>query len=228
VIREIILDTETTGLSPQGGDRLVEIGCLELINHLPTGRQYHQYINPEREVPEEAVRVHGLTYERLKPEPVFAQVADAFLDFVQDSPLVIHNASFDMGFINHELGKLGRPPIPMARAVDTVQIARRKFPGAPASLDALCRRFGIDNSGRTFHGALLDASLLADVYIELLGGRQVGLTFERTSVSRGGVTVKTETLTVREARPHAPSEDELSAHAAFIKKMKTPAIWLQE
>ncbi len=228
MIREIILDTETTGLSPRDGDRLVEIGCLELINHVPTGRQYHQYINPEREVPEEAVRVHGLTWERLKPEPVFAQVADAFLDFVQDSALVIHNASFDMGFINAELAKLGKPAIPMARAVDTVQIARRKFPGAPASLDALCRRFGIDNSGRTFHGALLDASLLADVYIELLGGRQVGLSFDRTVVSAGGATVTAETLTVREARPHAPSEDELAAHAAFIKKMKTPAIWLQE
>lgn len=228
MIREIILDTETTGLSPRDGDRLVEIGCLELINHIPTGRQYHQYINPEREVPEEAVRVHGLTYERLKTEPVFAQVADAFLDFVQDSPLVIHNAGFDMGFINHELAMLGKPAIPMTRAVDTVQIARRKFPGAPASLDALCRRFGVDNSGRTFHGALLDASLLADVYIELLGGRQVGLTFERTSVSVGGITVTAETVTFREPRPHAPSEEELAAHAAFIKKMKTPAIWLQE
>lgn len=228
MIREIILDTETTGLSPQGGDRLVEIGCLELINHLPTGRQYHQYINPERDVPDEAVKVHGLTWERLKTEPVFAEVADAFLEFVQDSPLVIHNASFDMGFINHELGKLGRPPIPMARAVDTVQIARRKFPGAPASLDALCRRFGVDNSGRTFHGALLDASLLADVYIELLGGRQVGLTFERTVVSAGGVTATAGAVTVREARPHAPTEDELAAHAAFIARMKTPAIWLQE
>ena len=171
VLREIVFDTETTGLSPENGDRLVEIGAVELINHIPTGRTYHQYINPERSVPEEVVAVHGLTEEFLKDYPVFAEVAAAFVEFVgEDGVLVAHNASFDIKFINFELKKLGRAEYEWDRVVDTLEIARKKFPGAKNNLDALCKRFNIDNSHRTKHGALLDAELLADVYLELLGG----------------------------------------------------------
>jgi DNA polymerase-3 subunit epsilon len=171
-MREIILDTETTGLDPLRGDRLVEIGGIELINHFPTGRTYHVYINPERDMPEEAFRVHGLSAEFLADKPRFADLVAEFWSFIADATLVIHNASFDMGFINAELKRAGRQNFPMDRVVDTLAMARRRFPGSPASLDALCSRFGIDNSRRTRHGALLDAELLADVYIELIGGRQ--------------------------------------------------------
>ena len=174
-MREIVLDTETTGLDPKSGDRLVEIGCVELDNHLPTGRTYHQYVNPEREMPDEAFRVHGLSEAFLANYPVFADIAESFLEFIGDAHLVIHNASFDLGFINAELKRLGRAPVEPRRAIDTVQVARGKYPGAQASLDALCRRFEIDLSVRTKHGALLDAELLADVYLELVGGRQPGL-----------------------------------------------------
>ena len=174
-MRELILDTETTGLDPLNGDRLVEIGCVEVLNHISTGKTYHQYINPERDMPAGAFAVHGLSEEFLSGYPVFAEAVDAFLDFIGSDPLVIHNAKFDMGFLNAELRRLNRPTLPMSQSVDTVSIARRRFPGAPASLDALCRRFGINNSSRTKHGALLDAELLAEVYLELRGGRQPGL-----------------------------------------------------
>src|SRR5690606_30758717 len=169
---EVVLDTETTGLNPMLGDRIVEIGCIELVNHVPTGRFFHRFCNPQRPMPAEAAAVHGLTDAFLADQPLFAEVVDELLDFLKDSPLVIHNAAFDIAFLNAELARLGLPQVPMERAVDTLALARSRFPGAQASLDALCRRFGIDNSARTKHGALLDAELLADVYLELVGGRQ--------------------------------------------------------
>jgi len=183
-MREIVLDTETTGMNPVDGHKLVEIGCVELVNHIPTGRTYHQYINPERDVPAEAAAVHGLTEERLKNEPTFGEIVGDFLDFLGgDSRLVIHNAEFDMKFINAELAAFGFPSITPKRVIDTVLMARKKFPGSPASLDALCRRFNIDNSSRILHGALLDSELLAEVYLELLGGRQQGLKIEEQKTS---------------------------------------------
>ena len=223
-MREIVLDTETTGLDPKSGDRLVEIGCVELDNHLPTGRTYHQYVNPERDMPDEAFRVHGLSEAFLAKHPVFADIADAFLEFIGDADLVIHNASFDLGFINAELQRLGRASVENRRAIDTVQIARGKYPGAQASLDALCRRFEIDLSVRTKHGALLDAELLADVYLELVGGRQP--VFELASQRRRSAsqTVETREKPARPVRPHAPSEAESTAHQAFLEKITDP-IW---
>ena len=171
-MREIVLDTETTGLDPNQGDRIVEIGAVELWNHIPTGKTYHQYINPERNMPNEAFQVHGLGDDFLRDKPVFSNIAADFVEFIADSKLVIHNASFDMRFLNAELSWVKRPQIPLERALDTLAIARKKFPGSPASLDALCRRFGIDNNARTLHGALLDSEILAEVYLELIGGRQ--------------------------------------------------------
>ncbi|MEC9185252.1 MAG: DNA polymerase III subunit epsilon [Pseudomonadota bacterium] len=223
-MREIVLDTETTGLDPKSGDRLVEIGCVELDNHLPTGRTYHQYVNPERDMPDEAFRVHGLSEVFLAKHPVFADIADAFLEFIGDADLVIHNASFDLGFINAELQRLGRASVENHRAIDTVQIARGKYPGAQVSLDALCRRFEIDLSARTKHGALLDAELLADVYLELVGGRQPG--FELASQRRrfASQTLETREKPARPARPHAPSEAESTAHQSFLEKITDP-IW---
>lgn len=171
-MREIVLDTETTGFEPEAGDRIVEIGAVELENHMPTGRVYHQYVNPERDMPEGAFAVHGLSEAFLRDFPVFKQVGQAFLDFVGDAKLVIHNAPFDMKFLNAELKWTGLPVLPMDRAIDTLAMAKAKFPGSPASLDALCRRFGVDNAARTKHGALLDSEILAEVYLELIGGRQ--------------------------------------------------------
>jgi len=222
-MREIVLDTETTGLDPKSGHRIVEIGCVELINHVATGNTYHQYINPERDMPEEAYRVHGLSQEFLSGHPVFAAVADGFLAFVRDSRLVIHNAEFDMGFINAELRALGRDALDKARAVDTVQIARRKFPGAPANLDALCKRFQIDNSDRDLHGALKDARLLADVYLELIGGRQPDLELAEEAKAAEAAVVGERNH--REARPHAATAEEEAAHRAFLEKIKDP-LWL--
>jgi len=230
-MREIVLDTETTGLSPNDGDRIVEIGCMELLNHVPTGKVYHQYINPERDMPAEAERVHGLSAEFLSGHPVFADIADAFIEFVGESPLIIHNASFDMGFINAELARLGTEPLPKSRAIDTVSMARRKFPGAQASLDALCRRFGIDLSERDLHGALLDARLLAEVYLELLGGRQHGMdlaadAYESVQISENTPEVVDTTSGHRAPRAHAASEEENARHAVFLEKIKDP-IWLR-
>ncbi len=227
-MREIVLDTETTGLDPDTGDRIVEIGALELHNHLPTGRTYHQYINPCRPMPREAFDVHGLGDDFLKDKPVFETIADEFLAFIGSSRLVIHNAGFDMKFLNAELRWAGRPPIAMERALDTLTIARKKFPGSPASLDALCRRFGIDNSARTLHGALLDSEILAEVYLELIGGRQpgFGLTGSSTDASR---LAEDETEWHPGARPAplAPriSEKEIAAHEAFVKAMGDGALW---
>jgi DNA polymerase-3 subunit epsilon len=221
-MREIVLDTETTGLDPAAGHRVVEIACLELVNRVPTGRHYQTYLNPERDMPEEAFRVHGLSEEFLRAHPVFAEAVDRFLEFLGDADLVIHNAEFDLRFVNAELERIGRPPLADRGVVDTVALARQRFPGALASLDALCRRFGIDNSARTVHGALLDAELLAEVYLELCGGRQPGL-----GLAAGGAVRGAPARTGRAARPprpHGPGEDERAAHAAFVAGLKDP-IW---
>lgn len=231
-MRELVLDTETTGLDPLNGDRLVEIGCVEVFNHIATGKTYHQYINPERDMPAGAFGVHGLSEEFLSGYPVFADVVDAFLDFIGDDPLVIHNAQFDMGFINAELRRLKRPALPMSQSVDTVSMARRRFPGAPASLDALCRRFDIDNSSRTKHGALLDAELLAEVYLELRGGRQPGLSLAAAEAGASSANEEAEPADLqpgtelRPPRPHAPTAEEIAAHDAFVATLKEP-LWSQ-
>ncbi|RWR31105.1 DNA polymerase III subunit epsilon [Sinirhodobacter populi] len=229
-MREIVLDTETTGFEPGEGDRIVEIGAVELFNHVPTGRTYHQYINPERDMPTEAFNVHGLSAEFLSDKPVFAAIAQDFLDFIGgDSKLVIHNASFDMKFLNAELSWVKKPLIADDRAVDTLMMARRKFPGSPASLDALCRRFNIDNSSRTLHGALLDSEILADVYLELIGGRQpgFGLTIEP---ARNRTTAVSEEWRPRPRPVPLPprlTEEEAQAHEAFVAKLGENAIWLR-
>jgi len=221
-MREIVLDTETTGLDPVGGHRIVEIACLELINHIPTGRHFQCYVNPERDVPPDAIAVHGLTAEFLADKPRFAEIADELLQFIGEAPLVIHNAEFDLRFLNSEFLQLGRPALPMQAIVDTLQLVRQKFPGAPASLDALCRRFAIDNSSRTKHGALLDTELLADVYLELVGGRQAGL--ELTAATETVGVVMTAIRVPRPPRPHAPNEMELAAHLLLVAQLKNP-IW---
>ena len=226
-MREIVLDTETTGFDPESGDRIVEIGAVELFNHLPTGKTYHQYINPERSMPQEAFEVHGLGDDFLKDKPVFAAVGQAFLDFVGDAKLVIHNAAFDMKFLNAELGWINLPQLPWERAVDTLAIARSKFPGSPASLDALCRRFGIDNSARTLHGALLDSEILAEVYLELIGGRQPGFGLDTGAKQQNGVT-KTDDWRPT-ARPSALASrlttEEAVAHQTFVEKLGEQAVW---
>lgn len=221
-MREIALDTETTGLDPTSGHRIIEIGCVEMRGRIRTGRTFHTYLNPEREVPQEAFAVHGLSTEMLRDKPVFSVMAGALIDFIADSPLIIHNARFDMGFINAELALIGLEPLPFERAVDTVGLARKKFPGAPASLDALCKRFEIDLSARTRHGALLDAELLADVYLELTGGRQAALNLAAERVLQEGALAQR-----REgwpARMFAPAEEEAEAHRAFIETLKNP-LW---
>jgi DNA polymerase-3 subunit epsilon len=225
-MRELVLDTETTGLNPSAGHRIVEIGCVELVNHLPTGRDFHVYINPERDMPEEAFQVHGLSMDFLSDKPVFAQIADEFLAFIGGDPLIIHNAEFDMRFLNAEMALLERPRL-SNRAIDTLLIARQKFPGAQANLDALCRRFEIDLSQRDKHGALLDAQLIADVYLELVGGREPGLGLAASlSAEEAEIAFKPETRERREPRrdlPGArPSDAELAAHAAFLKNIASP------
>ena len=222
-MREVVLDTETTGLDPASGHRVVEISCVELVNHVPTGTVYQAYVNPEREMPDGALAVHGLSNAFLAQQPRFAEVAEAFLAFVDDAILVAHNAEFDLGFINEELRRIGLPRLSHVQVVDTVALARRKYPGMQASLDALCRRFGIDNSAREKHGALLDADLLAQVYLYLVGGRQpaLGLSFEAAPVPGSAVPI-----IARPPRPHAPSPAELAAHAAFVATLPNP-IWLQ-
>lgn len=220
--REIILDTETTGLDPFSGDRVVEIGAVELINHIPTGRHYHQYINPERDMPPGAQAVHGLSSEFLRDKPVFAEICGDFMDFIGDSTLVIHNADFDMKFVNHHIKDLGFAAISMARVIDTLKMARQKFPGAPASLDALCKRFNVDLSGRTLHGALLDSNLLAQVYLELIGGRQADLGLLASAAAGGGGD--TAVRQFRAPRPHAPNDAELESHADMLRQIKNP-LW---
>jgi DNA polymerase-3 subunit epsilon len=226
-MREIVLDTETTGFDPESGDRIVEIGAVELMGHVPTGNTYHQYINPERDMPQEAFEVHGLSEEFLRDKPVFAQIAKDFLDFVGDAKLVIHNASFDMKFLNAELGWLNLPRLPMDQAIDTLMIARKKFPGSPASLDALCRRFGIDNSARTLHGALLDSEILAEVYLELIGGRQPDFGLSEAAVRVVGGSEAGAWRPGPRPQPLPPriTDEEAAAHAAFVEAMGDGALW---
>ena len=228
-MREIVLDTETTGFEPNTGDRIVEIGAVELLNHMPTGRTYHQYINPERAMPQEAFEVHGLGDDFLRDKPLFANIAQTFLDFVGDAKLVIHNASFDMKFINAELGWAKLPEIPFDRSIDTLAIARRKFPGSPVTLDALCRRFGVDNSARTLHGALLDSEILAEVYLELIGGRQpdFGLTATAQASTGSSSTAEDDWRPMARPKPLQPriTDDERAAHDAFIKTLGDGDLW---
>ncbi|WP_386679350.1 DNA polymerase III subunit epsilon [Loktanella sp. R86503] len=227
-MREIVLDTETTGFEPEDGDRIVEIGAVELINHMPSGRTYHQYINPQRYMPQGAFEVHGLGDDFLRDKPVFAAIAQDFLDFIgDDAKLVIHNAAFDMKFLNAELGWVKKPLIAMDRALDTLAIARRRFPGSPASLDALCRRFGINNDARTLHGALLDSEILAEVYLELIGGRQPDFALS----AKSNKTDTAETTTSWRAAPRETplpsrlSAEEAAAHDAFVAKLGDGALW---
>ncbi len=225
-MREIVLDTETTGLDPGLGHRVIEIGALELINHLPSGRSFQAYINPERPIPPEAEAVHGLGNVFLKDKPVFAAVAEEFLGFISDAALVIHNASFDVAFLNAELGILGKPPIPGERVVDTLALARQKHPMGPNSLDALCKRYGIDCSKRTRHGALLDSELLADVYLELIGGRQTVFTLATAAITRPFVSVQTRPgLTRLRPLPSRLSEAERAAHGRFVEGLGSGALW---
>jgi DNA polymerase-3 subunit epsilon len=231
-MREIVFDTETTGLSPLTGDRMVEIGCVELFNRVETGRTYHAYFNPDRSMPSGAEAVHGLSDAFLADKPFFHHKVEELIDFLGDCPLVAHNASFDFGFLNHELGLCGRPLVCLSRMVDTLSLARTRHPGAKHSLDALCTRFGVDRSLRVKHGALIDAQLLAQCYVELTGGRQIGLGLADIVVesidSTGGIAATAEivavALEVRPPRPHAPSEDELLAHAEFLSTIPDP-IW---
>lgn len=225
-MREIIFDTETTGLDPKAGDRLVEIGCIEMVNRVTTGRVWHCYFNPQRDMPPEAERIHGLSSAFLADKPLFVSKAQEFLDFVADSPLVAHNASFDFGFVNAELDLCNLPGLALERMIDTVALARARHPGAKNSLDALCTRYGIDRSHRTLHGALLDAELLAQVYVELMGGRQIGLELvaeaEMVTVE---VTSRVQIERIfRPARPHRASAEELAAHSDFLKTVKSP-LW---
>lgn len=239
-MREIVLDTETTGFEPGDGDRIVEIGAVELLNHMPTGRTYHQYINPMRSMPAGAFEIHGIGPDLLEPpqdpkpgqvilkdKPVFADIAQAFVDFVGDARLVIHNAAFDMKFLNAELGWLNRPLLPMDQALDTLAIARKKFPGSPASLDALCRRFGIDNSNRTLHGALLDSEILAEVYLELIGGRQPDLVLADQPGTSSRSTSQTSWRPTPRPVPLTSKINaaEADAHAAFVETLGEAALW---
>lgn len=226
--REIVLDTETTGLDWAKGDRVIEIGCVELVNHIPTGANFHVYIDPQRPVHPDAMRVHGITDEFLKGKPLFAQIADEFMTFIAEATLVIHNASFDIGFLNSEIGRLGHPPISIERVIDTLTLARRKHPGAANSLDALCARYGIDNSKRTHHGALLDSEILAEVYGELIGGRQAALGLSpaigRSAPDATGIT--TALLRKRPAPlPQRLTQDELQTHEQFVAGLTGPSIW---
>ena len=229
-MREIILDTETTELDPRKGDRLIEIGCIELFNRIPTGREYHCFINPERDVPAEAEAVHGLSTNFLKDKPLFAKVAGAFLDFIAEDILVIHNANFDVSFLNAELDRAGKGAITMDRVVDTLALARRKHPAGPNNLDALCKRYGIDNSKRTKHGALIDCLLLAEVYVELLGERQAALGLQSKSAAAAGQGPRGSKTPVQK-RPH-PLEARIDAaaveqHRVYIEQLGTKAVWLK-
>jgi DNA polymerase-3 subunit epsilon len=225
-MREIIFDTETTGLSPAGGDRMVEIGCIEMVGRVETGRHFHAYFNPDRSMPSEAEAVHGLSDVFLSDKPRFSDKVEELLEFIGDSPLVAHNASFDFGFLNHELDRCGRPSVCMTRMVDTLVMARTRHPGAKHSLDALCTRYGVDRTQRVKHGALLDAQLLAQVYIELTGGRQIGLGLVAAAPAVAGATAN-DVVTprvVREPRPHGPTAEELVRHRAFLAKIANP-LW---
>ncbi len=226
-MREIVLDTETTGLDPRKGDRLIEIGCVEIVNRIPTGHEFHRFINPERDVPQEAVSVHGITGEFLRDKPVFTTVADEFLDFIGDAPLVIHNATFDIGFINFELERVKRSLLSMERVVDTLALARRKHPAGPNTLDALCKRYGIDNTKRVKHGAIMDSLLLASVYVELLGERQATLVLNRDAAGANRSGGRGASAARQRPAPLAPrlTAEEEASHAAFVESLGEKAIW---
>ncbi|GJL86274.1 MAG: DNA polymerase III subunit epsilon [Micavibrio sp.] len=223
-MREIVLDTETTGMDPEQGHRIIEIGCVEQENHLPSGKTLQLYINPERDIPAEATAVHGITDDFIKDKPVFSEVFDQFLEFVDGAKLVIHNAEFDMKFINWELKQVGHQPIPWTHVIDTLTMARQKFPGSPANLDALCRRFGIDNTERSYHGALLDSELLSEVYLELLGGRQHGLILAEEKSESEKADAQKAQRKFREPREHKASADELVTHKDMVEKLDD-ALW---
>lgn len=225
--REIALDTETTGFDPDKGDRIIEIGCVELENHVPTGKSLQLYINPERDIPAEAIAIHGITNEFVADKPTFSQVYTEFIEFITGARLIIHNAEFDIKFINWELQNVGHPLVPWNCVTDTLTMARQKFPGSPANLDALCRRFSIDNTERTYHGALLDSELLAEVYLELIGGRQHGMSLsddKKKSDNAQSIGKSKSERTLREARAHSASAEELAAHDALLEKLKDP-LW---
>ena len=231
MLREIVLDTETTGLDPRKGDRLIEIGCIELVNRIPTGAEYHVFINPERDVPAEAQKVHGISTEFLKDKPIFWKLAEEFLAFIRSDTLVIHNAAFDIGFLNMELTRLGKPEIGFDRVVDTLQLARRKHPAGPNNLDALCKRYGVDNSKRTKHGALMDSLLLAEVYVELLGERQATLSLAKNEASdrRAAAEAKGMRRAAQRPTPLPPrlTPELEAAHRAFVGTLSANAIWLK-
>lgn len=228
MLREIVFDTETTGLRPEEGDKIIEIGAIELINHMPTGKTYHQYVNPDREVPQEAVKVHGLSYEFLKDYPKISEIAQSFIDFVgDDGILVAHNASFDIHFINYEFKHLGFKTYNWDRVIDTLEIARNKFPGARNNLDALCRRFDIDNSARTKHGALLDAELLAEVYLELLGGAEPSMNLVAKNKENNLEIEENITKNTYSVRNFPLTEEELKEHNAFLSEKIENAVWLK-
>jgi DNA polymerase-3 subunit epsilon len=224
-MREIVLDTETTGLDPASGDRVVEIGCVELVNHIPSGRVWHSYINPERDMPQAAYDVHGLSEAFLSDKPVFSQIASDFLVFIEEAPLIIHNAAFDCGFLNAELGMLEHPPLTPERIVDTLALARRKHPGTSNSLDALCKRYQIDASSRTTHGALIDAELLAKVYIELIGGQQARLDLLARRLSGRSQAGGAASMKRPEPLPPRLNAEETRAHAAFVETLGPGALW---
>jgi len=226
-MREIVLDTETTGFDPESGDRIVEIGAIELIGHMPTKNVFHEYIDPERSMPDEAFQVHGLGDDFLRGKPKFAELGQKFVDFIGDARLVIHNAAFDMKFLNAELKWMGLPQLPFDQAIDTLEIARRRFPGSPASLDALCRRFGIDNSARTLHGALLDSEILAEVYLELIGGRQpdFGLSTSASQSVQPGDTSQWTPSPRSSPLPSRLTKPEAEAHSTFVAALGDKTLW---
>lgn len=232
-MREIVLDTETTGLDPREGHRLVEIGCIEIVNFVSTGKTFQEYVNPERSMPKAAYEVHGLGEEFLANQPIFKEIADSLESFLADSKLVIHNAAFDLSFLNSEFRKIGKPELPFSRTIDTVAMAREIYPGAPASLDALCRRFSIDNSARIKHGALLDAELLSEVYLELRGGRQPDLHFlggekaKEKEVSEKRPSTTLNRAAKRPPRDHSASEEELLSHKKLLDSLVDP-LWLRK
>jgi len=228
MLREIVLDTETTGLDPANGDRLIEIGCVEIVNRIPTGREFHRYLNPERDIHRDAVDVHGLTTEFLQDKPLFKDIADDFLNFIGDAPLVAHNATFDLAFLNAELMRLTKPPLRADRMVDTLALARRRHPAGPNGLDALCKRYGIDNSERSKHGALMDSLLLAGVYVELLGERQATLGLggqggAETSIQLHGAPARSRP----EPLPSRLTEEAETCHREFVKTLGPNALWLR-
>ena len=225
MLREIVLDTETTGLDPAKGDRIAEVACVELLNRIPTGREFQRFVNPERDMPKEAEAVHGLSSEFLKDKPLFKDVVDEFMGFIEDAQLVIHNASFDVGFLNFELGRIGKPPILMDRVVDTLALARRKHPGGPNSLDGLCKRYQIDNAARVKHGALIDTRLLAKVYLELTGARQAALGLTAANVATPEQARAVRVKPRPKPLPSRLTAEEIQSHKAFVETLGEGAVW---